>query len=631
MGRAQRRSAPSSSGGQLNYTNVLCAALLTATILFGVDYLVYGKFSSSIDSPSQAKLPTRTRLVIHNTSRSLPARPERPTNITPPPSASPSKAPILTTLTRAEQHPPPPPPLQQRSVSYAVYGANLSSCPSSVSESYALPDEVDGAHKGLSWCKQMKSNYGVILGRSWGGLPREAQKEWDRSKCNEQLKLGKLQSCEERWGWSYLNNWLKSARTLVRGQSTVTCGSEIKTSTFCRYANVVVDFSKATVSLSSRAFARGFVHTYGELDQSAGDFPDVPGILHEHVGRSEAHKDMRCDEIEKRPVFVISNDDIFNLGHYMNDVMTVWNMVTLSKRDSKTAVLINFDGIRAGGPAGGGAHRLMLASRPDEHGPFGGYFESWFGEVRKATDYAKKRVCFAELYFQPFPGVPWFWNDWSAINDCSVKSASPLFQSFNLFFRKRWAAAHPSSPPALPSPDDGDVVHVVVEMRGLKREKGMASICRYIANMPELVRVLKTIPNVRITAKNFAEISFAEQVALTHSAGVYVSMHGAGTTHLFHAAIGKPNCCALVELQPDHSMKFQFSLGHGNQARMLGSHYFRYEAADGLTRSDGTHVDVAIVKNLVAQAVLAVRTKPTCLHAVRDTTIDVLEAAALGA
>jgi len=168
-------------------------------------------------------------------------------------------------------------------------------------------------------------------------------------------------------------------------------------------------------------------------------------------------------------------------------------------------------------------------------------------------------------------------------------------------------------------------------MRGLKREKGMASICRYIANMPELLQALKAIPNVRITAKNFAEISFAEQVALTHSAGVFVSMHGAGTTHLFHAAIGKPNCCALVELQPDHSMKFQFSLGHGNQARMLGSHYFRYEAADGLTRSDGTHVDVAIVKGLVSQAVLAVRTKPTCLHAVRDTTADALEAPALGA
>ena len=514
-------------------------------------------------------------------------------------------------------------------------GAGLSSCPASVSEAYALPDEVDGAHKGLSWCKQMKSKYGVILGRSWGGLPRDAQKEWDRSKCNEQLKLGKLQSCEERWGWSYLNNWLKTARTLVRGLSTVTCGSEIKTSTFCRYANVVVDFSKATVSGSSRAFARGFVHTYGELDQSAGSFPDVPGILHEHVGRTEADKDMRCDVTEKRPVFVISNDDIFNLGHYMNDVMTVWNMIALSKRDSKTAVLINFDGIRAGGPAGGGAHRLMLANSPDEHGPFGGYYESWFEEVRKATDYGKKRVCFAELYFQPFPGVPWFWNDWSAINDCSVKSASPLFQSFNLFFRKRWAAAHSSSSKpsalALPSPDDGDTVHVVVEMRGLKREKGMASICRYIANMPELLQALKTIPNVRITAKNFAEISFAEQVALTHSAGVFVSMHGAGTTHLFHAAIGKPNCCALVELQPDHSMKFQFSLGHGNQARMLGSHYFRYEAADGLTRSDGTHVDVAIVKGLVSQAVLAVRTKPTCLHAVRDTTADALEAPALGA
>ncbi len=40
----------------------------------------------------------------------------------------------------------------------------------------------------------------------------------------------------------------------------------------------------------------------------------------------------------------------------------------------------------------------------------------------------------------------------------------------------------------------------------------------------------------------------------------------------------------------------------------------------GKTRSDGTEVDVPEVTHLVTQAVEAVRTKPTCLHDVRDTT-----------
>ena len=65
-------------------------------------------------------------------------------------------------------------------------------------------------------------------------------------------------------------------------------------------------------------------------------------------------------------------------------------------------------------------------------------------------------------------------------------------------------------------------------------------------------------------------------------------------------------------------MNFQHSLGHGNQARMLGSHYFRYEAQMGLTKPDGTHIDVAAVKELVNQAVNAVRSKPSCLHDVKE-------------
>jgi hypothetical protein len=49
-----------------------------------------------------------------------------------------------------------------------------------------------------------------------------------------------------------------------------------------------------------------------------------------------------------------------------------------------------------------------------------------------------------------------------------------------------------------------------------------------------------------------------------------MSMHGAGTTHIFHAAIGSPNCCALVELFPDTSVDFYTAQGYGNIARMLG-------------------------------------------------------------
>ena len=68
-----------------------------------------------------------------------------------------------------------------------------------------------------------------------------------------------------------------------------------------------------------------------------------------------------CDVHEKRPAFVMSNDDIYNLGHYMNDVMGVWCMLLLANKDSRESVLVNMDGVRRRGPAGGDFHRTFKA------------------------------------------------------------------------------------------------------------------------------------------------------------------------------------------------------------------------------------------------------------------------------
>jgi hypothetical protein len=65
------------------------------------------------------------------------------------------------------------------------------------------------------------------------------------------------------------------------------------------------------------------------------------------------------------------------------------------------------------------------------------------------------------------------------------------------------------------------------------------------------------LSNVRITAQDFTAPSLREQVALSHSAGVFVfvfaSMHGAGTIHIFHSALGSPDCCAPARRERDTS------------------------------------------------------------------------------
>lgn len=338
-----------------------------------------------------------------------------------------------------------------------------------------------------------------------------------------------------------------------------------------QHGNVMLDFSKAVPRNNVRGFSDGFINTYGSKKKNYGSYPHFPGAKHTVLEGEQAASfklEDHCEIVESRPTFLLSNDDIFNLGHYYNDLMGMWNMVVLANKDFADSVLLNMDGFREYGPAGGPNHRLMLASDPDNHGPYIGYYNSWFGEVKKAKDYGNKKVCFKEIYFPPTPGVPWFWNDWGQLNDCSAQAASPLYQSYNVFMRQKWRAKYGNSSLVAPP---RDVVHIVIEVRAINKNKmNNHSSARHIKNLGALIAALESIPNVKVTAQDFAKLPFEKQVSLSHSASIFISMHGAGTTHIFHSALGEPNCCALVELFPDTTIEFYTAHGYGNIARMLG-------------------------------------------------------------
>ena len=344
-----------------------------------------------------------------------------------------------------------------------------------------------------------------------------------------------------------------------------------------QYEHVTLDFSRMATYTSTRSFAASFLTGVGDINQTIAHALPAAGIFTKPgEDKSQDIREMhsRCDIVETRPTFVLSNDDIYNLGHYYNDLMGVWGMLQLSQVDSQRAVLLNMDGWRERGPAGVENHRLMVPGSPDEHGPFIPIYNSWFAEVQQTKDFGSKKVCYKELYFPPKPGVPWFWNDWGRVNECSLQAASPLYQSYNLFMRRQWTAKYG----ALPNPPT-DKVHVVIEVRAIdKSKKNNQSAARHISNIDALVLALRNIPGVIVTAQNFALIPFERQVALAHSAGVFVSMHGAGTTHIFHSAVGQPNCCALVELFPDKSTPFHDIKLFGNLARMLGLQHYPISA-----------------------------------------------------
>ena len=431
----------------------------------------------------------------------------------------------------------------------------------------------------------------------------------------ENLSLSSL--CEGYWGWSLFEKWLKNQQPVILGGSSVNCAVDERTYSFCKFSNLTIDFSRVQVIGETRQFEDGFFSTYGENLNEGFEF-DIPG--REHILQLSGRVDESVEDydiLELRPTFIISNDDIFNLGHYMNDVMNVWHMSLMAGKNLESSLLINIDGFRAQGPAGGYRHRLMIPADPDNYGPFIGYYNSWFSEIKKAADYKKNRVKYAELYVPSNPYFPWFWNDWWSANQCAQDSSSPLYQSFNLFLRKRWIEKYGNN--SLPMPDT-DKVHVVIELRPIDfKKKNENSRARHISNIPQLVESMRLIPNIRVTAMDFTTLSFKEQVALSHSAGVFVSMHGAGTTHIFHSALGAPNCCALLELQPERKLGFHHAYGYANLARMHGLHYYRYIAEDGRTLENGTALNVSLFVSLLSEAAEAVRVRPTCLGDVRDT------------
>jgi hypothetical protein len=445
-------------------------------------------------------------------------------------------------------------------------------------------------------------------------MSKSLRDTWSESNCEELVQFDKLFSCNRRLGWGFLAYWL-SKRSNPKPSDGIECITNNKANKFCRYTNVTIDFGKVAIRNGIREFSSGFVESHGTSPGKVD--PPVPG--YKHIPTSSLHpRDIGdCDSWESRPTFFLSNDDPFNLSHFMNEVIMVWSMLVLAGAESSESLLINMDGIRSGGPAGGPPHRIIKPQSPDDHGPFSAYFHSWFEEVKKGTEYGTRRVCFKEAYFQYFPGYPWFWGDWTTDNSCSFRGPSPLYQSFSLHLRSRWIAKYGLD--SLPSPPT-DVVHIVIELREINRQK-RESFPRYIPNHEAMITAIREIPGVKVTVQSFSKIPFKEQVALSHSAGVFISMHGAGTANMFHAAVGKPNCCALIELFPDSSSHFHSIRGFGNLGRHYGMHYYRYDSLDGQTTAQGTVIDVQRLVKIVKQAVSDVQVKPTCLNNATERTV----------
>jgi hypothetical protein len=107
-------------------------------------------------------------------------------------------------------------------------------CPAQVEKKYKTSSGGDVGINSLKWCQAMKQKHNVNIGRSWGSLAKNDKQQWDLYKCNELIATGKLQSCNQRWGWDFFSEWLHNSLPIIKGASNITCAKDLKTTIYCQ-------------------------------------------------------------------------------------------------------------------------------------------------------------------------------------------------------------------------------------------------------------------------------------------------------------------------------------------------------------------------------------------------------------
>ena len=462
----------------------------------------------------------------------------------------------------------------------------------------------------------MKKRHHVVPQKTFGSLSRKEQIKWDTLACNELVMTNKYLSCEETFGFTLFEHWKKHFSPVIEGSSEVRCGTSSLGHVACHFNNVLLDFSKCITHRGSRSFHGGFFQTFGD---KVSPMADSFMRSHQHSpGRLDSSK---CDVVESHPVFLASHDDIFNYGHHLNDVINVWAASKLAfyprERTSTMAnsTLLIFDAYRTGGPAGVG--RLMDVDDPDALGPFGDIYRAWFGRIVTALDYSSKKICFSELIIPSRQA--WVWNDWGAVNECSTKGPSPIWQRFNAENRELLGRLYGlKSQDEWPAPDPSIVNIVLLQRKGLpKRGSG----ARVLANAEQLVKMLSALGSqVKVSVVDFAGMPFRQQYFTMQSASIFISMHGAGGIHMTNMRVGMPNCCAYLELFPPPSFGYGGNLGHGNIARWSGVRYYTYVVHEGQgDENSGSRVDVQEVERIIRKAMKSIARKPSCLNTISYT------------
>ncbi|XP_072928459.1 EGF domain-specific O-linked N-acetylglucosamine transferase isoform X2 [Hemitrygon akajei] len=103
---------------------------------------------------------------------------------------------------------------------------------------------------------------------------------------------------------------------------------------------------------------------------------------------------------------------------------------------------------------------------------------------------------------------------------------------------------------------------------------------RRILNQDELVKALKTVSVFDVRVVDYKDIGFSEQLKITYNSDIFISIHGAGLTHLLFL----PDWAVIFELYNCEDDRCYLDL-----ARLRGIPYMTWEKADKVIPQDKGH------------------------------------------
>ncbi|XP_069793200.1 EGF domain-specific O-linked N-acetylglucosamine transferase isoform X2 [Narcine bancroftii] len=257
-------------------------------------------------------------------------------------------------------------------------------------------------------------------------------------------------------------------------------------------------------------------------------------------------EDGNCDLIIEKPTYFMKLDAGVNMYHHFCDFINLYISQHINNSFNTDVNIVMWD------------------TSSDGYGDL--FSDTWkaFSDhnIIHLKTFDHKRVCFKDVVFSLLPRMQYglFYNT-PLVPDCF---STGMFRAFSqhVLFR-------------LNITQDTPVIGRI-RITFLVR----STQYRRILNQDELVKALKTVSVFDVTVVDYRDIGFSEQLKITHNSDIFISMHGAGLTHLLFL----PDWAVIFELYNCEDDRCYLDL-----ARLRGIHYMTWEKSDKVIPQDKGH------------------------------------------